>query len=131
MRALPAFLIAVQSTVPRRVLGTATSTLQFSRSIGGTLGVSLMGASFTLRLFSRLRAAGLNPADVSVNSLLDPVAQANANLVAEGPLRTAIAAAVQSVFVIALIATVLALAATAFAPGQELRSSAARRAEAE
>jgi len=128
---IPAFLIAVQSTVPRRVLGTATSTLQFSRSIGGTLGVSLMGATFTLRLFSRLRAAGLNPADVSVNSLLDPVAHANANLVVEGPLRTAIAAAVQSVFVIALIATVLALAATAFAPGQELRSSAARRAEAE
>ena len=35
---VPAFLIAVQSSVEKRTLGTATSMLQFSRSIGGTLG---------------------------------------------------------------------------------------------
>ena len=39
---IPAFLIAVQSTVERRLLGTATSTIQFSRSIGGVFGVSVM-----------------------------------------------------------------------------------------
>ncbi|HEX5692139.1 MAG TPA: MDR family MFS transporter, partial [Roseiflexaceae bacterium] len=38
---IPSFLIAVQSTVQRRWLGTATSTLQFSRSMGGVLGVSI------------------------------------------------------------------------------------------
>ncbi|MBK8836982.1 MAG: MFS transporter [Anaerolineae bacterium] len=41
---VPAFLIAVQSSVQRFELGTATSTLQFSRSIGGALGVNVMGA---------------------------------------------------------------------------------------
>jgi len=32
---IPSFLVAVQTSVERRQLGTATSTLQFSRSIGG------------------------------------------------------------------------------------------------
>ena len=36
---IPAFVIAVQTSVERRHLGTATSMLQFSRSMGGTLGV--------------------------------------------------------------------------------------------
>ncbi|MCE7861692.1 MAG: DHA2 family efflux MFS transporter permease subunit, partial [Chloroflexi bacterium CFX2] len=40
---IPSFLIAVQTMVYRRYLGTATSTMQFSRSMGGTLGVSVMG----------------------------------------------------------------------------------------
>src|SRR6266498_4061008 len=47
---IPPFLIAVQTTVERRYLGTATSTMQFSRSIGGTLGVSVMGAALSARL---------------------------------------------------------------------------------
>src|SRR5687767_12281001 len=46
---IPSFLIAVQTSVKRRQLGTATSTLQFSRSIGGTLGVSVMGAALSAR----------------------------------------------------------------------------------
>ncbi|MBF8281714.1 MAG: drug resistance transporter, EmrB/QacA subfamily [Anaerolineales bacterium] len=128
---IPAFLIAVQSTVSRRVLGTATSTLQFSRSIGGTLGVSIMGAALTLRLFSGLREAGLDPAGISVDSLLDPVARATSSLNVEGVLRTALAAAIQNVFVIALVAAALGLAATAFAPTQALGSSSARPTGAE
>jgi Na+/melibiose symporter-like transporter len=42
---IPSFLVAIQTSVDRRYLGTATSTLQFSRSIGGTLGVSVMRRS--------------------------------------------------------------------------------------
>ena len=44
---IPSFLIAVQTSVQRRQLGTATSTLQFSRSMGGTLGVSVSNATPT------------------------------------------------------------------------------------
>src|SRR5262245_17928065 len=72
---IPAFLIAVQSTVERRFLGTATSTVQFSRSIGGVLGVSVMGVVLSMRLTANLLAAGIDPAAVSLNSLLDPLAQ--------------------------------------------------------
>lgn len=49
---IPSFLVAVQTSVERRNLGTATSTLQFSRSMGGTLGVSVMGAALSMRLAS-------------------------------------------------------------------------------
>lgn len=37
-------LLALQSAVPRSRLGVATSVGQFSRSIGGAVGVSIMGA---------------------------------------------------------------------------------------
>jgi MFS family permease len=68
---IPPFLIAVQTTVERRYLGTATSTMQFSRSIGGTIGVSVMGAALSARLISNLSAAGLD-LDL-VSQLLNPI----------------------------------------------------------
>jgi MFS family permease len=36
------FLVAVQNVVPYRSIGSATALMQFSRSIGSTLGVTLM-----------------------------------------------------------------------------------------
>jgi MFS family permease len=43
-------LIAVQNAVTRSDLGSATSLTQFFRTIGGTVGVSVMGAVMTRRL---------------------------------------------------------------------------------
>lgn len=43
-------LIAVQNAVARSELGTATSLTQFFRTIGGTVGVSVMGAAMARRL---------------------------------------------------------------------------------
>ena len=43
-------LIAVQSAVPRADLGSATSMTQFFRTIGGAVGLSLMGAVMARRL---------------------------------------------------------------------------------
>lgn len=108
--AIPSFLIAVQTTVERRNLGTATSTIQFSRSIGGTLGVSAMGAALGMRLASNLSASGLNPKLVS--QLLDPLPGAEA--VIDSSLRFAVADAISIVFIIALVAAVLALATVLF-----------------
>jgi EmrB/QacA subfamily drug resistance transporter len=127
---VPAFLIAVQSAVPRRVLGTATSTVQFSRSIGGVLGVSVMGAFLSLRLAALLRAAGLDPAAVDLNSLLDPLARASAGALDEA-LRRALAGAIQGVFAIALGAAALGLVATTLAPAGRIAQLADRRAQAE
>ncbi|HEY3066590.1 MAG TPA: MDR family MFS transporter [Methylomirabilota bacterium] len=47
-------LIAVQSAVTRADLGSATSVTQFLRTVGGAVGLSIMGAVMTQRL-----AAGL------------------------------------------------------------------------
>jgi Major Facilitator Superfamily len=43
-------LVAVQNTVPREQLGTATGTANFFRSLGGAVGVAVFGAIFTARL---------------------------------------------------------------------------------
>lgn len=56
-------LIAVQSAVPRSDLGSATSVTQFFRTVGGALGLSLMGAVMARRL-----AAGL-PLQVALHGV--------------------------------------------------------------
>jgi EmrB/QacA subfamily drug resistance transporter len=109
-------LIAVQSAVRKRDLGTATSTLQFSRNIGGTLGVSVMGAVLASRLAAALRAAGLDPNVVSLDSLIDPVAPSAATAALDNTLQVALGGAIQGVFVIAFIAAALALVASFFTP---------------
>ena len=114
---IPPFLIAVQTTVERRQLGVATSTLQFSRSIGGTLGVSVMGAALSTRLAANLSASGLDPEMVS--QLLDPLPGAQA-VFNEGA-RIAVADAVTVVFLFAFIAAGLALASTFFTPRTALK----------
>ena len=123
---IPAFLIAVQSTVPRRELGIATSTLQFSRSIGGTLGVSVLGMYLSARLASELVASGLDPNAVSLDSLVDPLAGA----AVQGPLRDALAAAVAGMFLLAFIASLAGLLAVLIAPrGRIAQLMKARAAE--
>lgn len=118
------FLIAVQSVVRKREMGTATSTLQFSRNIGGTLGVSVMGAVLALRLADALVTAGVDPDSVSLNSLIDPVAGSDAAASIDGTLQVALGSAIQGVFWIAFVAAALALVATLFAPGGRIASFA-------
>jgi EmrB/QacA subfamily drug resistance transporter len=50
-------LLSVQSAVARRDLGAATSLLQFLRTIGGAVGLSVMGAVMVRRLASGLSMA--------------------------------------------------------------------------
>ncbi|MDE0123235.1 MAG: MDR family MFS transporter [Bryobacterales bacterium] len=48
------FTVAVQNTVASRDLGAGTSTLQFHRAVGGTVGIAIMGAVVAQRTRSRL-----------------------------------------------------------------------------
>lgn len=120
---IPSFLIAVQTSVQRRQLGTATSMLQFSRSIGGTLGVSVMGAALSARLASNLIASNLNPK--MVQELLDPLPGSEV-VIAEGA-RVAMANAIHLVFVIAFVAAALAMLAVLFTPRKDLMEQLAER----
>jgi EmrB/QacA subfamily drug resistance transporter len=52
------FVLSVQNSVPRRAMGSATALTQFSRSIGATLGVTLMGVIVNQRLPASVRAQG-------------------------------------------------------------------------
>jgi EmrB/QacA subfamily drug resistance transporter len=114
---IPSFLVAVQTNVEKRDLGTATSTLQFSRSIGGTLGVSVMGAALSIRLASNLSASGLDPK--LVTQLLDPLP--GSQLVVDAGVRLAMADSIHLVFVIAFVSAVLGLASVFFTPHQDLK----------
>lgn len=49
-------VLLVQNAVPQRIVGTATSSNNFFREIGVTLGSALIGALFTSRLSDRLSA---------------------------------------------------------------------------
>lgn len=118
------FLIVVQSSVAKREMGTATSTLQFSRNIGSTLGVSVMGAILAMRLASSLTAAGIDPNSVSLDSLLDPLARSDAASSMDGALRVALGGAIHSVFVIAFIAAALSLLVSMLAPNEKLGATA-------
>lgn len=119
--AIPAYVIAVQTTAERRHLGVATSMLQFSRSMGGTLGVSVMGAALSARLAANLNASGL---DLSlVAQLLDPAP--GSAVVIEAGARAAMADAIHLVFMIAFVAALLGLLSAVFTPRKELTDSAA------
>ena len=110
---IPAFLIAVQSTVRKHELGAATSTVQFSRNIGGTLGVSTLGVFLSTRLASMLVENGLDPSSMSLNSLIDPLAGSAA---VNGPLRLALASATSGMFWLAFAAAFAGLVVTFFTP---------------
>ncbi len=109
---VPIFMVAVQTTAPRELLGSATSAVQFSRSIGGTMGVSIMGVILTMRLAGALTAEGLSSDSISLGGLMD----AGVPMASRGPLRDALAIAVQAAFVVALFAAIAAWIVAYFAP---------------
>jgi EmrB/QacA subfamily drug resistance transporter len=126
---VPAFLIAIQTTVERKQLGTATSTIQFARSIGGTLGVSIMGLALNLGLVGHLRQNGIDPESVSINSLITPHeggVEQSVTIVDEA-LRNALASGIQYVFIIAFVGALLGLFATLMSPNGRLDQIAAKQ----
>src|SRR5947208_9805206 len=83
------FVLSVQNSVPRRAMGSATALRQFSRSIGATLGVTLMG--------------------VIVNQRLPPGVSGGGTVIHRLPLagRAALANALQPAFLLAAVLCVL------------------------
>ena len=137
---LSTFRLAVQNSVPFRLVGTATSALQFYRLVSGTVGLAVLGTVLTRNLSSRLDAtlsdsvkAALPPGRLDAikndpRALVDPVA-AEALMAAlhdlgpggadladalVGSLNTALAGAVGDVFTISAAVVVLSLIAATF-----------------
>jgi EmrB/QacA subfamily drug resistance transporter len=89
-----AFLMVLQEAVPWSQRGVATSSTQLFRSLGGTIGVALLGSILHVGLTGRITAAGLDPS--AVGSLLAP--SAGSAGVADLGLRAALGSALQPVF---------------------------------
>jgi EmrB/QacA subfamily drug resistance transporter len=51
---MPLFVIVVQNALPYRILGSVTASVQFFRSIGGTVGVAAMGSLLINRFHAEL-----------------------------------------------------------------------------
>ena len=67
-------LLVVQDSVDRANLGVATSFHQFSRTMGGTIGVGLCGGVVTDRLISELTAAGQSLPEPLIEMLRESMA---------------------------------------------------------
>jgi EmrB/QacA subfamily drug resistance transporter len=141
------FTIVVQNAFPVERLGVVTASLAFFRSIGGVVGVAVLGSIMTNRMTSELQAgiAGLPPAiatklgGVAANpqALMDPASQQAlkaqlATLGSQAPqvasqvtsiLRDAVAAAVTEVFLIGSVLIALAFVTSFFLREIPLRAT--------
>jgi len=122
-----ALLITVQNSVGRSQLGIATSLNQFSRSIGQTVGVAVMGTVMTISLASHIaeiqQESGLPAEDVArvvhnPSALVDPIARAGQKPELIRAMSGALAGALHKVFL-----TGAALAFLAFLSGFWLPAS--------
>ncbi len=136
----PTFTLAVQNSVPFRLMGISTSALQFYRSVGGMLGLAVLGAVMANRFASRLEET--IPDDVSSalptgqldaikdnpQALVDPssVDRLRAVFIEAGPdgvrivetlldsLKSALAGAIGDVFTLGAIVIALSLVVSLF-----------------
>jgi predicted MFS family arabinose efflux permease len=121
----PLYLTAVQTALPRKYLGVASSQIQFWRNLGGTVGSAILGAVLANRLPSYLttRVAALNlPAQVaaslpkggSANSILDPTLLAKLPPAFVHAIRLALSDSLHDIYVFAGVILVVALISTVF-----------------
>jgi EmrB/QacA subfamily drug resistance transporter len=113
---MPVLLIGVQNAVPRAILGVATATTQFFRSIGGAVGVAIMGAVLSNRLASKLADSGRPDLIHAASRMLepyptpaDPASSLPHATVDVDLFRSALEQSLHSVFVLCLIVALLAL----------------------
>lgn len=52
---MPIFVVVIQNALPYRLLGVVTSSTQFFRSIGGTIGVAIVGSLMINRLEAEIQ----------------------------------------------------------------------------
>jgi EmrB/QacA subfamily drug resistance transporter len=142
--AMPLYTLIVQNAFPARMLGVVTSATTFFRSVGGTIGVAVLGTvvnnRFTAEYASQLSPAvkaspalGRFLASASPQSLISPdtittiqqvlqaaglpAAQINLLLTAiQAPIRPALGAATTEAFLIGAIVVAFTILTAAFIP---------------
>jgi len=111
-------IIAIQNAVAWKQRGVATALNQFSRTMGGAVGVALMGSLLNAGLAARLASAsalvGQPDPHGLINDLLDPAARLALSPAVANALRAALAVSLNNLFFVAVGAGLLALLATLF-----------------
>jgi EmrB/QacA subfamily drug resistance transporter len=130
-------LIAVQNSVPHSLLGSATSLTGFFRTVGGAVGVAVMGAAMTYRLeraLDGLVATAPAPLQEALRWLaahpdlaVNPITRATLGEELLGQMRPVLAHAIGGVFVVGLVIAVLALLSALLVPPGHVRDLAVGR----
>jgi EmrB/QacA subfamily drug resistance transporter len=121
----PLYLTAVQTALPRRYMGVASSQIQFWRNLGGTVGSAVLGAVLSNRLpdylSTRLSSIGIPPQALknipnsgNANAILDPSLLAKLPPAVIGAIRAALADSLHDIYLFAAAILVLGLIATVF-----------------
>jgi MFS family permease len=118
---------AAQNSVPRRHMGTATSTMTFFRSMGGAIGTAVFGAVLTGRLKDHLTETVPHATQAMVDQLAKAAnsVQALHSLPAPQPRGWALQSLVQAmddVFLVAIPFLAIALVLALITPEQKLAS---------
>lgn len=92
----PVLLIIAQSSAEHSMVGVATSLVQLSRSLGGTLGVAALGAFLATRLVEHMGNGG--PGTQEIAALLRPEALGSLDALAIAELRATLADALRLIF---------------------------------
>jgi len=136
---MPIFILVVQNALPYRMLGVSTAAIQFFRSVGGTMGVAIMGsmvnstfsAELTAETSPQVREATppdllerlQNPQSLLNADLLAGLREAFAGLGERGPAmfneimlgtRTALGTAIAEAFLLGMGITLAALLVAIF-----------------
>lgn len=113
-------VLAVQNAFPQKEVGTATSSNNFFREIGATVGVAVVGAVFTNRLTDALGAIGSDIGGVDAESITPAIVRALPDALRDQVVN-AYADSLLPIFLalvpVVLVGTVLAL----FLPNRRLR----------
>ena len=124
------FSMAIQNALPPTQMGVATSSSQFFRQIGSTIGVALFGTLLTARLNAGL---GKIMPGVDVGELQGMGVQAQTGAAPQLPtfVRETIAGAITHTFSLGMIVVTAALVAVLFIPHVPMREAAAKAPPAE
>ncbi len=126
-----ALLITVQNSVGRSQLGIATSLNQFSRSIGQTVGVAVMGMVMTISLASHIaeiqQESGLPAEDVArvvhnPSALVDPIARAAQKPELIHAMSGALGGALHNVFLTGAVLALLAFLSGFWLPARQVNA---------
>jgi hypothetical protein len=120
------YTLAVQNSVPWNLRGVATASTQFVRTIGGTIGVAVMGtilnaqmAALFAPIFSRFSSVAQRlPRNIApANVLLTPQLRAMLPIAFLDQLETALSQALFWVYALIVVLALAAIVTVFFLPG--------------
>lgn len=123
-------VLAVQNAVPWNLRGVATSTNQFFRTIGGTLGLSVIGAVFNHRLLEELRLVPGSPGVDVANSLMTSEGRRSLQGIDLAAVQRPLELALIDVYVVSAFVSALAILAALTLPGGKPEQHSWERQEA-